>query len=47
MGPRRLPPLYETPRDFPEYRPGYDAVFCEDPDRVKLEVVHIPGKPGG
>ena len=47
MSPRRLPPLYETPREFPEYRPGYYAVFFEDPDRVKLEVVHIPGKPGG
>ena len=38
--------LYATPRVFPEYRPGYYAVFFEDPDRVKLEVVHIPDAPG-
>lgn len=45
MTPRRLPALYETPREFPEYRPGYYAVFFEDPDRLKLEVVHIPTSP--
>ena len=45
MTPRRLPCLYETPREFPEYRPGYYAVFFEDPDRIKLEVVHIPLAP--
>jgi len=42
MTPRGLRSLYETPREFPEYRPGYYAVFFEDPDRLKLEVVHIP-----
>jgi glyoxylase I family protein len=42
MTPRRLRSLYDTPREFPEYRPGYYAVFFEDPDRLKLEVVHIP-----
>jgi catechol 2,3-dioxygenase-like lactoylglutathione lyase family enzyme len=47
MAPHRLAPLYETPREFPEYRPGYYAVFFEDPDRLKLEVVHIPTAPGG
>jgi hypothetical protein len=46
MTPRRLPPLYDTPREFPEYRPGYYAVFLEDPDRLKLEVVHLPIAPG-
>ena len=45
LAPRGLVPLYTTPREFPEYRPGYYAVFFEDPDRLKLEVVHIP--PGG
>jgi catechol-2,3-dioxygenase len=40
--PRGIGTLYATPRVFPEYRPGYYAVFFEDPDRVKLEVVHIP-----
>ena len=40
---RGLPVLYGTPREFPEYRPGYYAVFFEDPDRLKLEVAHVPG----
>jgi catechol 2,3-dioxygenase-like lactoylglutathione lyase family enzyme len=42
LAPRELAPLYRTPREFPEYRPGYYAVFFEGPDRLKLEVVHIP-----
>jgi catechol 2,3-dioxygenase-like lactoylglutathione lyase family enzyme len=45
MAARGLPALYETPREFPEYRPGYYAVFFEDPDRLKLEVVHLPTAP--
>jgi catechol 2,3-dioxygenase-like lactoylglutathione lyase family enzyme len=45
MAPRKLAPLYGTPREFPEYRPGYYAVFFEDPDRLKLEIVHIPTAP--
>lgn len=40
---RGLPTLYQTPREFPEYAPGYYAVFFEDPDRLKLEVAHVPG----
>ena len=39
---RGIPTLYDTPREFPEYSPGYYAVFFEDPDRIKLEVVHVP-----
>jgi glyoxylase I family protein len=39
---RRIAPLYGGPREYPEYRPGYYAVFFEDPDRLKLEVVHVP-----
>jgi catechol 2,3-dioxygenase-like lactoylglutathione lyase family enzyme len=39
---RGVPTLYGTPRDFPEYSPGYYAVFFEDPDRLKLEVAHVP-----
>jgi catechol 2,3-dioxygenase-like lactoylglutathione lyase family enzyme len=39
---RRIPTLYDTPREFPEYSPGYYAVFFEDPDRLKLEVVYVP-----
>jgi catechol 2,3-dioxygenase-like lactoylglutathione lyase family enzyme len=42
LGARRIPTLYDTPREFPEYSPGYYAVFFEDPDRLKLEVVHVP-----
>ncbi len=34
--------LYNTPRDYPEYKEGYYAVFFEDPDRVKIEVAFIP-----
>jgi catechol 2,3-dioxygenase-like lactoylglutathione lyase family enzyme len=40
--PRGIPTLYDTPREFPEYAPGYYAVFFEDPDRIKLEVTHVP-----
>ena len=36
--------LYDSPREYPEYRPGYYAVFFEDPDRLKLEVAHVPGR---
>lgn len=25
------------------YSPGYYAVFFYDPDRIKLEIVHVPG----
>jgi len=46
MTPRGLGALYRTPREFPEYRPGYYAVFFEDPDRLKLEIVHIPSAAG-
>ena len=43
MKPRGLVPLYDSPREYPEYRPGYYGVFFEDPDRLKLEVAHVPG----
>ena len=43
MTPHRLAPLYDSPREYPEYRPGYYAVFFEDPDRLKIEVAHVPG----
>ena len=45
LTPRKVAPLYDTPREFPQYRPGYYAVFFEDPDRLKLEIVHIPPAP--
>jgi catechol 2,3-dioxygenase-like lactoylglutathione lyase family enzyme len=31
--------LYDTPKKFPEYSDDYYAVYFEDPDRIKLEVV--------
>jgi catechol 2,3-dioxygenase-like lactoylglutathione lyase family enzyme len=43
MRPRGIATLYGSPREFPEYRPGYYAVFFEDPDRLKIEVAHVPG----
>lgn len=43
LRPRGIAALYDSPRDYPEYRPGYYAVFFEDPDRLKLEVAHVPG----
>ena len=42
MRPRRIAPLYDSPREYPEYREGYYAVFFEDPDRLKLEVAYVP-----
>ena len=43
MRPRDILSLYGSPREYPEYRPGYYAVFLEDPERLKLEVAHVPG----
>jgi catechol 2,3-dioxygenase-like lactoylglutathione lyase family enzyme len=40
---RGIAVLYGGPREYPEYRPGYYAVFFEDPDRLKLEVAYVPG----
>jgi catechol 2,3-dioxygenase-like lactoylglutathione lyase family enzyme len=42
LTPRAIPTLYGGPRDYPEYRPHYYALFFEDPDRLKLEVAHVP-----
>lgn len=36
-------PIVDPPREYPEYVPGYYAVFFTDPDGMKLELVHIPG----
>jgi len=30
------------PADHPEYEPGYYAVYFEDPDRIKIEVMYLP-----
>lgn len=34
--------LLHLPREYPEYVPGYYAVFFVDPDGIKLELVHLP-----
>lgn len=42
LNPRNIKPLYNSPKEFKEYQDGYYAVYFEDPDRIKLEVVYIP-----
>ena len=39
LKPRGIVILYETPKIFPEYGGEYYAVYFEDPDRIKLEVM--------
>jgi glyoxylase I family protein len=34
--------ILDAPADYPEYAPGYYAVFFADPDGLKLEFVHTP-----
>ncbi|MDH5442632.1 MAG: VOC family protein [Candidatus Nomurabacteria bacterium] len=34
-----IPFLYGGPKEYPDYHEGYYAVFFEDPDRLKLEVM--------
>jgi catechol 2,3-dioxygenase-like lactoylglutathione lyase family enzyme len=40
--PNGISVLYGGPAEHPEYEPGYYAVYFEDPDRIKLEVVYKP-----
>jgi catechol 2,3-dioxygenase-like lactoylglutathione lyase family enzyme len=35
--------LLDAPAHYPEYSGDYYAVFFEDPDGMKLELVHAPG----
>jgi catechol 2,3-dioxygenase-like lactoylglutathione lyase family enzyme len=37
---RNIKTLYESPKSFPEYISDYYAVFFEDPDRIKIEVLN-------
>ena len=37
---KKIQTLYQSPKKFPEYTKKYYAVFFEDPDRIKLEVVY-------
>ncbi len=32
--------LYNTPKRYPKYGEKYYAVFFEDPDRIKIEVIY-------
>jgi catechol-2,3-dioxygenase len=38
---KNIPALYNSPKLFPEYTDKYYAVYFEDPDRIKLEVVYL------
>lgn len=40
--PRNVTVLYGGPAEHPEYEPGYYAVYFEDPDRIKVEVMYLP-----
>jgi catechol 2,3-dioxygenase-like lactoylglutathione lyase family enzyme len=37
----KIATLYESPKAFPEYTDKYYAVYFEDPDRIKLEVMFM------
>jgi glyoxylase I family protein len=37
--------VLDAPAEYPEYAPGYYAVFFADPDGIKLEYVHTPRWP--
>jgi catechol-2,3-dioxygenase len=39
LKPRNIVPLYNSPKEYPEYSENYYALYFEDPDRIKLEVV--------
>lgn len=34
--------ILDVPQEFPEYTPGYYAVFFLDPDGLKVEIAFIP-----
>ena len=34
--------VLDEPKEYPEYYKGYYAVFFEDPDKIKLEVMYFP-----
>jgi catechol 2,3-dioxygenase-like lactoylglutathione lyase family enzyme len=38
--------ILDPPAVYPQYAPGYYAVFFVDPDGLKLEYVHMPTVPG-
>ncbi len=40
LKPRKIEPLYGGATAYPDYAPDYYAVYFEDPDRIKVEVVY-------
>ncbi len=42
LRPRGIEPLYGGAKAYPQYAEGYYAVYFEDLDRVKIEVVYEP-----
>ena len=40
--PKKISTLYGGPKEWEGYDPGYYAVYFEDPDRIKLELVYVP-----
>jgi catechol 2,3-dioxygenase-like lactoylglutathione lyase family enzyme len=41
--PKKIKVLYAGPKEYPDYSKGYYAVYFEDPDRIKLELLtHSP-----
>ena len=41
--PKKIPVLYGGAKEWKDYDQGYYAVYFEDPDRIKLELVYVPG----
>ena len=37
--------MLDAPAEYPQYAPGYYAVYFEDTDGLKFEVVHMPEFP--
>ncbi|KAG0232425.1 Glyoxalase/Bleomycin resistance protein/Dihydroxybiphenyl dioxygenase [Mortierella sp. GBAus27b] len=42
-----LSAILDKPQEYPQYRPGYYAVFFTDPDGMKLEITYFPPLQGG
>ena len=40
LKPRGIPTLYKSPMEDANYENGYRTVYFEDPDRIKIEIVH-------
>jgi catechol 2,3-dioxygenase-like lactoylglutathione lyase family enzyme len=37
--------VLDAPAEYPQYAPGYYAVYFEDEDGLKFEAVHMPSFP--